>query len=224
MTFPGWPIIYFGRYRSRVIDFNQYHIPDSENIRDKVLLHTREELVKLWNNRKDAWTVHAKWIEFKESQLSALTVQMFATKWVDAGAEGKVKLISRFPKTVRLADWWTRTESGKRIILTCSLRVLTKFLRKEYVRLIPDISPNDLKVCALIKLNLSIKEMAGSLIFHRIVKQHVIVCRKNFSLIPRIISRNSSWNFEKPLNCKLFYLPYTDFGSHVYLKSTWISW
>ncbi|HNP98308.1 MAG TPA: LuxR C-terminal-related transcriptional regulator, partial [Bacteroidia bacterium] len=27
----------------------------------------------------------------------------------------------------------------------------------------PDISPNDLKVCALIKLNLSIKEMAGIL-------------------------------------------------------------
>lgn len=52
----------------------------------------------------------------------------------------------------------------------------------------PDISPNDLKICALIKLNLSIKEMAGILnISPDSVKTARYRLRKNFSLIRRTI-------------------------------------
>jgi DNA-binding CsgD family transcriptional regulator len=136
------------------------------NKRNKLLLKAKDELEKVSEERKRQKEQQMQnEIEFKESQLSALTVQMLQ----------KNELLQELKKTLS-----TEMDSGNNNPIN---KIINKGLTQDkdwsdfnrhfesinknfYTRLktaYPDISPNELKVCALIKLNLSIKEMAAIL-------------------------------------------------------------
>jgi DNA-binding CsgD family transcriptional regulator len=135
------------------------------NKRDKQLLKTKEELVFLMEEQK-----HLKEqqfqndIEHKESQLSAVTIQMIekneildeikniiSKKTPNSESELK-KLVSKY--TIQDNNWRDFDNYFESVNKNFYTRLKQKY---------PDISSNDLKICALIKLNLSIKEMASIL-------------------------------------------------------------
>lgn len=132
------------------------------NKRDKQLLKTKEELVLLMEEQK-----HLKEqqfqndIEHKESQLSAITIQMVEKnelldeiktilnkKEPTSEAELK-KLVNKY--TIQDNNWKDFDHYFESVNKNFYTRLKQKY---------PEISANDLKICALIKLNLSIKEMA----------------------------------------------------------------
>ena len=104
-------------------------------------------------------------LEFKESQLTAMTAQMLQKNELMHELKSKLdedknisvdsplsKIINRGQNQDKdWSDFNTHFESINKNFYTR--------LKQSY----PDISPNDLKICALIKLNLSIKEMAAIL-------------------------------------------------------------
>ena len=132
------------------------------NSRDKQLLKTKEEMVEILEQQKILKTQQFQDdIEHKESQLSAITLQMLQ----------KNELLSEIKTNIEKSE-----PIGERQLL----KMVNKHLNQDnswndfdtyfeginknfYTRLkqnYPEISTNDLKICALIKLNLSIKEMA----------------------------------------------------------------
>ncbi|MBL0341501.1 MAG: hypothetical protein IPP71_11500 [Bacteroidetes bacterium] len=136
------------------------------NRRDKSLLQTREELMKALEEKKILKEKQLQnELEFKESQLSALALQMMQKSELLHEVKAvldKDKSISDSNEVQKLinkghnqdsdwADFNTRFESINKNFYS---RLKTAY---------PEISPNDLRICALIKLNLSIKEMAGIL-------------------------------------------------------------
>ena len=136
------------------------------NKRDKQLLHTKEALVlSLEEQKKLKEQKMQNEMEFKESQLSIMAIQMLqknqllqelkehTEKENGTGNSGAVtKILSKgINQDKDWADFNTHFESVNKSFYSR--------LKQAY----PDISPNDLKISALIKLNLSIKEMAGIL-------------------------------------------------------------
>jgi DNA-binding CsgD family transcriptional regulator len=148
-----------------VIFVTGYFVFKSINRRDKQLLRTKEELVEALERQKSMKEQQFRNdLEHKESQLSAITLQMLQ----------KNELIDEIKHYVQK----DQQISGREL-----LKMVNKHLVQDnswndfdlyfesinknfYTRLkqsYPDISTNDLKICALIKLNLSIKEMASIL-------------------------------------------------------------
>jgi DNA-binding CsgD family transcriptional regulator len=136
------------------------------NKRDKALLQTREALeVAKEEQRKLKEQQLRNELEFKESQLSAMTIQMVKRNELmqelkegierDTGISGNHALNQIINKGQNLdKDWQDFNAHFESINKNFYTR-----LKQSY----PEISPNDLKMCALIKMNLSIKEMAGVL-------------------------------------------------------------
>jgi DNA-binding CsgD family transcriptional regulator len=135
------------------------------NKRDKQLLKTKEELVNLMEEQKQLKEQQFQNdIEHKESQLSAVTIQMLEknelldeiktivnTKEPTSEKDLK-KLISKY--TIQDNNWRDFDNYFESVNKNFYTRLKQKY---------PEISSNDLKICALIKLNLSIKEMASIL-------------------------------------------------------------
>ncbi|WP_309640794.1 hypothetical protein [Flavobacterium sp.] len=135
------------------------------NKRDKQLLKTKEELFAVLEEQKKLKEQQFENdIEHKESQLSAITLQMLQKnelleeiksiihKKEDTTEKQLSKVInSHFTKDNNWNDFDKYFESVNKNFYNK--------LKQKY----PDISSNDLKICALIKLNLSIKEMASIL-------------------------------------------------------------
>jgi len=135
------------------------------NKRDKQLLKTKEELVQLMEEQKKLKEQQFQNdIEYRESQLSAITLQMLeknelleeikkviGTKEPTSEKDLK-KLISKY--TIQDNSWKDFDNYFESLNKNFYSRLKQKY---------PDISSNDLKICALIKLNLSIKEMASIL-------------------------------------------------------------
>jgi DNA-binding CsgD family transcriptional regulator len=136
------------------------------NKRDQQLLQKKEELQQAFIQQqmlKDEQMRNE--IDFKESQLSALTLQMLQKselmkelkEKLEANQPGNPhnelsRIINKgFNQDKEWDDFNVYFESINRNFYT-KLR-----------ELFPDVSANDLKICALIKLNLSSKEMAGIL-------------------------------------------------------------
>ncbi|HTN46152.1 MAG TPA: hypothetical protein VL098_07355 [Flavipsychrobacter sp.] len=133
------------------------------NKRDRQLLHTKEELVKLTEeqNRLREQQMQNE-IEFRESQLSALTLQMVQ----------KNELLQELKDKLQENPASTSDPSINKIIYRglnqdrewSDFNTYFESINKNFYTRIkqayPGISPNDLKMCALIKMNLSIKEMA----------------------------------------------------------------
>ena len=134
--------------------------------RDKVLLNTKVELVKALEEQKILREQYMQnEIEFKEAQLSALTVQMLQKHELMQELREKLdadQTISKDSPLTRLVNKGQNQEKE-----WADFNVQFESINKNFYSRIrqayPDISPNDLKICALIKLNLSIKEMAGVL-------------------------------------------------------------
>jgi DNA-binding CsgD family transcriptional regulator/tetratricopeptide (TPR) repeat protein len=102
-------------------------------------------------------------IEYRESQLSAITIQMLQKNKLleeiqdnlnsgDTSITSLNKVIHK--NSVQEQEWDDFNKSFERVNKNFYSRI-----KQQY----PDISPNELKICALIKMNLSIKEMAGIL-------------------------------------------------------------
>jgi len=135
------------------------------NKRDKQLLKTKEELFAVLEEQKQLKEQQFENdIEHKESQLSAITLQMLQknelleeiksiiNKKEDTTEKQLTKVINNhFTQDNNWNDFDKYFESVNKNFYNK--------LKQKY----PDISSNDLKICALIKLNLSIKEMASIL-------------------------------------------------------------
>lgn len=132
------------------------------NKRDQLLLKAKSDLVTAIEEQKKLKELQLRNdLEFKESQLSAMTLQMLQKNElmqelkenVDQDGNNSIsKIITKgLNHDKEWSDFNTSFESLNKNFYTR--------LKQEY----PEISPNDLKICALIKLNLSIKEMAGIL-------------------------------------------------------------
>lgn len=136
------------------------------NKRDKLLLLANKELAISTAEQKRLKEQQLQnEIEFKESQLTAMTLQMLqknelmqelkekydqeTNQMKDSGV-GKI-INKAMNQEKDWSDFNTHFESMNKNFY---LRLKQTF---------PDISPNEMKICALIKLNLSIKEMAGIL-------------------------------------------------------------
>lgn len=135
------------------------------NKRDKQLLKTKEELVQLMEEQKQLKEQQFQNdIEYKESQLSAITIQMLEKNELldeiksilnqkEPASEKEIKkLVSKY--TIQDNNWKDFDNYFESLNKNFYTRLKNKY---------PDISANDLKICALIKLNLSIKEMASIL-------------------------------------------------------------
>ena len=133
------------------------------NKRDKLLLKTKEELSKITNEQKMLKEKQMQnEIEFKESQLSAMAVQMLQKNELLHEMKEQLEkendpskgnsLLKIINKGLNQDKEWTDFNAYFESIN----KNFYSRLKLEY----PEISPNDLKICALIKLNLSIKEMA----------------------------------------------------------------
>ncbi|MBL0066769.1 MAG: hypothetical protein IPP86_08625 [Bacteroidetes bacterium] len=134
--------------------------------RDKLLLQTKVELVKALEEQKVLREQYMQnELEYKEAQLSALTVQMLQKNELMQELREKLEAdqsISKDSPLTRLVNKGQNQEKE-----WADFNVQFESINKNFYARIrqayPDISPNDLKICALIKLNLSIKEMAGIL-------------------------------------------------------------
>jgi DNA-binding CsgD family transcriptional regulator len=136
------------------------------NKRDRQLLRTKEALVSAIEEQKLLKEKQmTQDMEFKESQLSALTLQMVQ----------KSELLQELKEKLEHDKALSNDQSLNKIInkglnqdkewsdFNASFESLNKNFYARLKEAYPEISPNDLKICALIKLNLSIKEMAGIL-------------------------------------------------------------
>ncbi|MGL2966247.1 transcriptional regulator [Flavobacterium sp. XGLA_31] len=135
------------------------------NNRDKQLLKAKEELVHLMEEQKQLKEQQFNDdLEHKESQLSAITIQMLEKNELldeiknilsrkDPNTESELKkLVSKY--TIQDKNWKDFDNYFESVNKNFYTRLKQKY---------PEISANDLKICALIKLNLSIKEMASIL-------------------------------------------------------------
>jgi len=135
------------------------------NTRDKQLLRTKEALVTLMEEQKVLKEEQFQNdLEHKESQLSAITIQILEKNQLleeikailskkEPTMESELKkLVHKY--TLQDHNW----KDFDHYFESVNKHFYTR-LKQNY----PEISANDLKICALIKLNLSIKEMAAIL-------------------------------------------------------------
>ena len=104
-------------------------------------------------------------IEFRESQLSSMALQMLQ----------KNELMQEIKEQLEVDKKSTQENTLNKIInkglnhdkewsdFNSYFESINKNFYSRIKQAYPDISPNDLKICSLIKLNLSIKEMAAIL-------------------------------------------------------------
>lgn len=133
------------------------------NKRDRLLLQTKETLVTLTEEQKRLREQQMQnEIELKESQLSAMTVQMVQKNELLHELKEKLEGNSVIEKDQSINKIINRGLNQDKEWSDFN-RYFESINKNFYTRIkqaYPDISPNDLKICALIKMNLSIKEMA----------------------------------------------------------------
>ena len=142
-----------------------YFFLKSINKRDRQLLKTKDELVGLLEKQKEFKELQFRNdLEHKENQLNAITFQMLQKN------ELLEEIRSTIEKDTPISEQQLLKMVNKQLKLDDSWNDFDKYFesinRNFYTRLkqkYPEISSNDLKICALIKLNLSIKEMASIL-------------------------------------------------------------
>lgn len=136
------------------------------NKRDKLLLQTKEELVKAIEAQKHLKEQQMQnELEFKESQLSAMTFQMLQKNELMQELKEKLEQDNSLAKdnTINKIINKGLNHDKEWTDFDASFESINKNFYTRLKQAYPDISPNDLKICALIKMNLSIKEMAGIL-------------------------------------------------------------
>jgi len=133
--------------------------------RDRQLLRAKEDLVDALEKQKALEARQLRQdLEHKESQLSAVTLQILhKNELIDdikSAAEKQQPLTG--PQLLKMVNKHLAHDASWNdfdLYFESVNRNFYQRLKEHY----PDISANDLKICALIKLNLSIKEMASIL-------------------------------------------------------------
>lgn len=136
------------------------------NKRDRLLLKTKEELVTVMAEQKKLKEQQLQnELEFKESQLTAVTFQMLQKNELLMELKEKLEQQNDFSKDNQLTRIITKglNHDEEWSNFNTSFESINKNFYTRLKQAYPDISPNDLKICALIKMNLSIKEMSGIL-------------------------------------------------------------
>ncbi len=155
------------------------------NKRDKLLLATKEELVKSIGKEKALSEQQMQnEIEFKESQLNAMTIQMLQKndlmlelkERIEASGSGVDASVSKVISKGLLQEkeWDDFNKSFESINKNFYNRIKMQY---------PEISPGELKICALMKMNMNTKDMASILnISPESVKTARYRLRKKFQL------------------------------------------
>jgi DNA-binding CsgD family transcriptional regulator len=134
--------------------------------RDKQLLSTKEQLMIAIEEKKKLKEQQLQnEIEFKESQLTAMAVQMVQKNELLQQLKEKLeedKSISKESPINKIIHK-DQNQDKEWSDFNAHFESLNKNFYSRLKSAYPEISPNDLKICALIKLNLSIKEMAAIL-------------------------------------------------------------
>jgi DNA-binding CsgD family transcriptional regulator len=135
------------------------------NKRDKLLMQTREQLLKVEEEQKKLKEMQMQnELEYKESQLTAMALQMMQKnellqelkERIEQNKPGDDSQLNKIiSKGLNHDKEWTDFNSY--------FESINKNFYSRLKSAYPEISPNDLRICALIKLNLSIKEMASIL-------------------------------------------------------------
>jgi DNA-binding CsgD family transcriptional regulator len=136
------------------------------NKRDKQLLQSREDLFRLAEEQKKLKEQQLRnELEFKESQLSALTIQMIQKNELLQDLKEKLENSSHQDLDASVTKILNRglNQDKEWSDFNAHFESINKNFYTRIKQSFPDISPNELKICALIKMNLSIKEMASIL-------------------------------------------------------------
>ena len=136
------------------------------NKRDKQLLATKETLMAAIEARKQLQERQMQnELEFKESQLSAMTLQMLQKNELMQELKTRLEENHTHPDDHALSQIIHKglNRDKEWSDFNAQFEGMNKNFYARLKQAYPGISPNDLKICALIKLNLSIKEMAGIL-------------------------------------------------------------
>ncbi len=134
--------------------------------RNKLLLQTKESLFKAIEVQKQLREKQMQnEIEFKESQLTAMTAQMLQKNELMQELKNKLEEDKNISKDSPISKIINKSQNQDRDWndFNTHFESINKNFYTRLKQSYPDISPNDLKICALIKLNLSIKEMASIL-------------------------------------------------------------
>lgn len=134
--------------------------------RDALLLQAKEEKMQLIEAQKilKEQQLHNE-LEFKESQLSALTLQMLQKNELMLELQQKLEADASLNKDNAVSKLINKglNHDKEWSDFNTHFESVNKNFYNRLKQVYSDISPNDLKICALIKLNLSTKEMAGIL-------------------------------------------------------------
>lgn len=141
-----------------------YRFLKSLRKRDQQLLQTKDALfAALEKQRQTEEQQFHNDLDHKESQLSAITLQMLQknelVSEIKQNAENGEALSG--PQVLKMVHKYFASDNWGDFDLY--FESLNKNFYTRLKQRYPDISNNDLKICALIKLNLSIKEMASIL-------------------------------------------------------------
>jgi DNA-binding CsgD family transcriptional regulator len=128
-----------------------------------LLLQTKEELVIAIEEKKRLKEEQLlNDLEFKESQLSAMAIQMLQKNELMQELKERLEDDENLKKDSTLNKIISKGENHDKdwTDFNRQFESINKNFYNKLKENYPDISPNDLKICALIRLNLSIKEMA----------------------------------------------------------------
>jgi len=130
------------------------------NNRNKQLLQTKEALMQAIEEQKRLKEMQLQNdIDHKESQLSALALQMLRKNELLQELNEKIEQQSQ-PEARQLINRELHREK-EWDDFNLYFESLNKNFFSRLKEAFPEITPNDLRICALIKMNMSIKEMAG---------------------------------------------------------------
>ncbi len=136
------------------------------NERNILLIQTKEALFNALEDQKQLREKQMQnEIEFKESQLTAMTAQMLQKNELMQELKNKLEEDKNISKDSPISKIINKGQNQDRDWndFNSHFESINKNFYTRLKQSYPDISPNDLKICALIKLNLSIKEMASIL-------------------------------------------------------------
>ena len=134
--------------------------------RDKLLLEANQELAVSTAEQKRLKEQQLQnEIEFKESQLTAMTLQMLQKNELMQELKEKYDQETNQMKDSGVGKIISKAMNQEKDWndFNAHFESMNKNFYQRLKQSYPDISPNEMKICALIKLNLSIKEMAGIL-------------------------------------------------------------
>jgi len=145
-----------------IISISVYLYLKNINKRDKQLLLTKEALLDSLEKQRELEEIQFQNdLDYKESQLSSITLHMLQKN--ELLTEIKTAIDNQQPLSEQQLIKMVNRHFEQNNVWNDFDRYFESINKNFYTRLKqahPEISANDLKICALIKLNLSIKEMS----------------------------------------------------------------